>query len=71
MYTMKILPCIEDELTAYAISFIDFRLVCNLTNGRHFIADCKPHYSEDNIIGIHTKRGIPCLTVILKESLLE
>ena len=43
MYTMeKILYawkiCV---LTTYVISFVDFRLVCNLTIGRHFSADYK------------------------------
>ena len=68
MFTMEnFLACMEDLLTAYAISisYVDFRLVCILITGSHFSADYKQHYSEDCIIGIHTKRGIPCLTVTL------
>ena len=68
MFTMEnFLACMEDLLTAYAISisYVDFRSVCLLITGRHFSADYKRHNSEDCFIGIHTKRGIPCLTVTL------
>ena len=71
MFTMEnFLACMEDLLTAYAISisYVDFRLVCILITGRHFSADYKQHYSEHCIIGIHNKRGIPCLTVTLMQA---